>query len=106
MWELEQQVEELLKQYMKSAEAVRVSASKVGLDIRAGSVYVSVEENWIAVRGETRMIDYYGGFEYIDPYERKTIGEYTFYEGDNDRVQDCLEFYRENLTQNNEGEVA
>ena len=106
MWELEEQVEELLEKYMKSAEAVRVSASKVGLDIRAGSVYVSVEENWIAVRGGTRTIDYYGGFEYIDPDERKTIGDYTFYEGDNDRVQDCLEYYSENLTQNKEGEVA
>ena len=66
MWELEQQVEALLEKYMESAGAVCVGARDAGLDYRCGRVYISVDENWIAVEGSTRSIDYYGGFEYID----------------------------------------
>jgi peptide deformylase len=44
MWELEQQVEELVNKYIEESGAVCVSASQVGLDIRCGMVYVSPED--------------------------------------------------------------
>ena len=99
MWELQQKIEELLEEYMKSSGAVKVSAEDVGLDIRCGFVWISTDENWIAVEGSTRNIDHYGGFEYIDEQAKKTIDlyapiQYTFYEGEDGRVEDCLEFYR------------
>jgi len=94
MWELEQKIEELLEEYMESSGAVRVSAKDVGLDSRCGFVWISTDEEWIAVEGNTRSIDYYGGFEYIDNQAKKTIAQYTFYEGECERIESCLEFYR------------
>ncbi len=95
MWELEQKIEELLEEYMAFSGAVRVSAEDVGLDVRCGFVWISTDENWLAVAGSTRNIDYYGGFEYIDEQAKKTIDRYTFYEGECERIESCLEFYRE-----------
>jgi hypothetical protein len=37
-------------------------------------------------------LDYYGGFEYIKEGEgRTTLGEFTFYSSESDRVADALE---------------
>ena len=94
MWELEQKIEELLEEYMESAGAVKVRAEEVGLDARCGFVWISTDELWIEVEGSTRLVDYYGGFEYIDEQAKKTIDRYTFYEGEDGRIEDCLEFYR------------
>ena len=93
MWELEQQVTELLENYIELSGAVCVGARDAGLDYRCGRVHISVDENWIAVEGNTRSIDYYGGFEYIDEGAKKTIGEYTFYEGECDRVRSAIEYF-------------
>ena len=102
MWELEIKVNELVNKYLEESSAVEVSAKDVGLDVRCGRVYVSILENWIAVKGNTGIIEYYGGFEYIDSEYKTTIGNVTFYE-EADRVRNCIEFYKESLTQE-EGE--
>ena len=106
MWELEQKVNELVNKYLEESGAVEVTADKVGLDYRCGRVYVSLEEDWIAVKGSTSSINYYGGFEYIDSEYETTIGNVTFYEGEPDRVRSCLEYYKESLTENTEGEES
>ncbi len=106
MWELEQQVEELVNKYLEESGAVYVRADKVGLDYRCGSVYVILDEDTIAVRGQTGSIGYYGGFEYIDPCYKTTIGDVTFYSGEVDRVSNCLEVYRESLKDDEEGEES
>ena len=98
MWELEQQVEELVNRYIKEAEAVCVNADHVGLDYRCGMVYISVADDFVAVSGNY-SIDYYGGFEYIDSDYRTTIGNMTFYSGEHSRVRDCIEYYIENTQQ-------
>ena len=103
MWELEIQVNELVTKYLEESDAVEVSAKDVGLDVRCGRVYVSLRENWIAVKGNTGIIEYYGGFEYIDSEYKTTIGCVTFYE-EADRVRSCLEHYKENLKENSEGD--
>jgi len=94
MWELQEQIEQMVDQYFEDASAQRVSAEEVGLDHRAGSVFVSVEEGWIASRN-TRSLEYYGGFEYIGEDYRVTVGEITFYSSDHSRVADALEYYSE-----------
>jgi hypothetical protein len=47
------------------------------------------------------MINYYGGFEYIDSDYITTIGHMTFYSGEHSRVQDCIEYYIENTENKN-----
>ena len=104
MWELEQQVENLVIRFLEESEAVYVSADQVGLDHRCGSVHVSVNEDFIAVNSTTR-IEYYGGFEYIDSDYKTTIGHITFYSGEHSRVRDCIEYYIENTENNNQEEL-
>ena len=98
MWELQEQIRNLVDQYFEDSGAVRVGAEEIGLDSRAGYVFVSVEEGWIASRN-TSSLEYYGGFEYIGSEYRVTIGEITFYSEENSRVESALEYYN-----NNQGE--
>lgn len=67
-------------------------ASSCGLDERCGTIYIG--EDFIATR-QSRSLDYYGGFEYIGKGDRQTIGDYTFYSIDSDRVRDAIEAYEE-----------
>ena len=101
MWELQEQIEQMVDQYFEASEAQRVSAEAVGRDHRAGYVFISTEEGWIASRN-TRSLEYYGGFEYIDAEYRVTVGEITFYSSDHSRVADAIEYYEE--LQSNQGE--
>ena len=94
MWELQEQIEKLVDQYFEDASAQRVSAEDVGLDSRAGYLFVSTEEGWIASRN-TRSLEYYGGFEYIGIEYRTTVGEITFYSEDHSRVADAIEHYND-----------
>ena len=101
MWQLQEQITKMVDQYFEDSGAARVSAEDIGLDSRAGYVFVSTEERWIAaVAGNVRSLEYYGGFEYVD--DKLSIDEITFYSGDDSRVTDALEYYIEN--QNNQGE--
>ena len=94
MWELQDQIDNLIDQYLEDSDAVRVSAEAVGLDRRAGYVFVSTEEGWIAaVAGNVRSLEYYGGFEYVD--DKLSIGEMTFYSSDSSRVADAIEYYND-----------
>ena len=92
MWELQDQIDNLIDQYLEDSDAVRVSAEAVGLDHRAGYVFVSTGEGWIAaVAGNVRSLEYYGGFEYVD--DKLSIGEMTFYSNDSSRVADAIEYF-------------
>ena len=109
MWELEQQVEELVNKYLEESGAVLVSADKLGLDRRSGSIYVLLDEDCIAVKGSVGSLNYYGGFEYIKEEYITTIGHITFYSGETSRVEDCIRYYIENTENNNqeqEGEAS
>ena len=94
MWELQEQIERMVDEYFEDSGAQRVSAEDVGLDHRAGYVFVSTEEGWIASRN-TRSLEYYGGFEYIGEEYRVTVGEITFYSSDHSRVADAIEYYND-----------
>ena len=92
MWELQEQIEQMVDQYFEDSGAQRVSAEAVGLDTRAGDVFVSTEEEWIAT-SNTRSLEYYGCFEYVDIEYRVVVGDMTFYSADHSRVADALEHY-------------
>jgi hypothetical protein len=64
-------------------------ASRLGLDERCGMLFV--EEDCIVAYTGSRL-DYYGGFEYIKEGEgRTTLGDYTFYSSESERVADAIE---------------
>jgi hypothetical protein len=67
----------------------REPASRLGLDDRCGMLYVD-EDCIVAYTGS--RLDYYGGFEYIKEGEgRTTLGEFTFYSSEHNRVADAIE---------------
>ena len=78
---------------------IQTPASDLGLDIRCGRLLVDVADEVIAVPNHNlRGLDYYGGFEYIQEGEgRVTVGDYTFFTSDNDRVNDCFEALRASI---------
>ena len=103
MWELQDQIRNLVDEYFEDSGAVRVSAEAVGLDHRAGYVFVSTEEGWIASMN-TRLLEYYGGFEYIGEEYRVTVGEITFYSSGHSRVADAIEYYNDDQQREEDAE--
>lgn len=69
----------------------RVSANELGLDIRCGRAYVGENLDCIIVEGDARSYNYYGGFEYIDSEDKRTLGDYTVFLDTSERVRDALE---------------
>jgi hypothetical protein len=88
---LEDNIAQLTDQYLNSLRMT--DAEGIGLDPRAGySVYVSTTA--IAVnRNDVRMLDYYGGFEYVDGDDRVDLGDIVVFKNDSSRVQDCIDHY-------------
>lgn len=69
-----------------------VPASDAGLDMRCGRLFIN--EDGIAVSKDyDRMLQYYGGFEYVDKDYRHELGEFVFYSVDDDRVREHVETY-------------
>ena len=58
-------------------------ATSLGLDPRCGDLYVN--EEYLATR-HRRNLEYYGGFEYIDPEDIFIVGNLTLYSVNSDRV--------------------
>lgn len=92
LYDLIEDVVDLTRDFRSRME--RVSADKIGLDPRAGMVYVG--EDCIAVDSNyVRALEYYGGFEYVEKCFRITVGDMTFYTDEDSRVSRCLERYSE-----------
>ena len=105
MWELQKQIEQLIDGYFEDSNAIRISAEEIGLDRRAGTVFVSTEEGWIAaVGGNIRSLEYYGGFEYVSDEDKLSVGDTTFYSNDSNRVSDAIECYNDNQEREREYE--
>ena len=71
----------------------KVSADKLGLDIRAGYGLWVCEEGIVVTHAVDRTLQYYGGFEYVDKEDRTVIGNWVFYSRNSGRVQGCLDYY-------------
>jgi hypothetical protein len=77
---------------MRAADTV--SASKIGLDTRAGRVIVT--EDSIIVNGNyKRSLEYYGGFEYVADEYINVLGNITIYSREELRVDEAITFYEE-----------
>jgi hypothetical protein len=84
-------IDEISYQVERHVQGLRqVTANDLGLDMRCGRAYV--DEDCIVVdSGNARSFDYYGGFEYIDNEDKRTLGDYVIYLNTSDRVQEALE---------------
>ncbi len=96
---LQHSIEQTVEQFLKDSNAVEIGAhglDDLGLDFRCGRIYVSVDGDFVAV-SNTRSIEYYGGWEYIDSEFKFDAGDYRFYDSEASRVDRVLRFYRELL---------
>ena len=86
-------IDEIQYQVERHVQGLRhVSATELGLDVRCGRAYVGENNDCIVVDvGNARSYDYYGGFEYIDAEDKRSIGDYVIYLDTCDRVRDALE---------------
>ena len=93
VYDINQQVREALQ------ELELVSAELGGLDRRSGRVYVS-DSYVIAEGSNVRYMNYYGGFEYVDKECTITIGNFTFWSCEDDRVREFMDAYYDNTSDN------
>lgn len=94
---LQHSIEQTVEQFLKDSNAVEIGAhglDDLGLDFRCGRIYVSVDGDFVAV-SNTRSIEYYGGWEYIDSEFKFDAGDYRFYDREADRVDAVIRYYRE-----------
>lgn len=82
------------KMYRFVQELECVKASELGLDGRCGMLSVN-EECIIIDKRNDRMLQYYGGFEYVDKEFRQEIGDYVIYLNGDERVLGHIERYYE-----------
>ena len=88
--DLADEVQDMVERHVQGMR--RVSAVELGLDIRCGRAYVDEDMQAIVVdSGNARSYNYYGGFEYIDDEDKRTLGDYVIYLDSSDRVRDALE---------------
>ena len=77
-------------------QMTEVKAKQLGLDPRSFYGVAYVDESAIAViKDQTRTLDYYGGFEYVDKDYRREVGDYVFYLAEDDRVREHIERFLE-----------
>ena len=81
--------------YMSADRAVDEAIfARIGLDPRVGVIYISKEA--IATPVKYRgLLEYYGGFEYVDKGDIVTIGDYVIYlsSEEDSRVREHIERY-------------
>lgn len=88
--ELNQRAQALAQEAL--ATTTEHPAEALGLDRRCGSVWLG--EDFLAT-DHRQALDYYGGFEYIDKEYITTLGDWTFYSIEADRVLNAF-LYVEN----------
>ena len=91
--ELLDSVDSLVRDFMD--KATEVTAEDLGLDRRA-AYRLYITDYVIAVpKGDDRVLQYYGGFEYVDKEYRRELGDWVFYSAEDDRVASHLGRYNE-----------
>lgn len=101
MFELRNQINATIEKYLESQSAEQVSADRLGLDPRSGSVFVGPD--FIARKGGGSF-EYYSGFDYIKADDKMTAGDYTIYSNDANRVQEALDFFNGRVNHHEEDE--
>ncbi len=76
-------------------KATEVTAEDLGLDRRAAYRLFITDEVIAVPKGDDRVLQYYGGFEYVDKEYRHELGDWVFYSANDDRVMGHLNRYNE-----------
>lgn len=85
MCEITSLIEDTSDSMKELLKDVKLADSKTcGLDDRCPALWVS--ENAVVCRGETRRLEYYGGFEYVTASAKIGLGNYTVYLADRDET--------------------
>lgn len=86
----------LMQDFVQSMDQAK--PTDLGLDSRCGYDNFFVSDNCIVVYGDDdRLLQYYGGAEYIDKEFRREIGDYVIYLRDGARVDNWIDRYFENV---------
>lgn len=86
---LKDQINQTVQTFIDEAHAQWVPTDRLGLDRRASWNDLAVTRDWIAVPlDQDRTMQYYGGFEYIDPEHRTVFADWVFYSTESERVRD------------------
>lgn len=101
VYEFNRKVSDLFLEELSACGYEIVAPQDLGLDPRAAyELYVSKGEyegcGVIACKdSNTRTLNYYGGFEYVNPEHVSTFGEWTVYSEEDSRVKSALDVYFE-----------
>lgn len=99
MYKLQQTIENAVQKYIEESDCVEIGSrglEELGLDFRCGRILISVDEGFVAAVNP-RSIEYYGGWEYIDPEFKLDAGDYRFYDREASRVDSVIKHYQELL---------
>ena len=78
-----------IREAIDSEQCITVNAEQCGLDKRCGTLHVF--DDCIITRN-ARLLEYYGGFEYVNRENVTSIGEWTIYFRENDsRVGNAID---------------
>lgn len=90
MLEILADLDEIIESKMEAG--LKIAAADCGLDKRCG--YVWLFEDCIMCREEeSRLLNYYGGFEYIEKEYVHNLGSFVIYEAEHTRVSECILWY-------------
>jgi len=94
--DIHEMIDEINAQVLRTVreQMTACRAEELGLDRRAG-YELFVNQDFIAVEGGSRELDYYGGFEYVDSQYVTVVGDFKFYSAGDSRVQDHIQQYFE-----------
>lgn len=94
---LKREANQLAEEYISDMNDV--NPEDLGLDRRAGYNMWVADDMIACSSASIGVLDYYGGFEYIEREFRFQLGDYYFFSAYSDRVQDCIEYYQEQLNE-------
>jgi hypothetical protein len=94
LYDIVSDAEERVREWLEE-NGERLNASAVGLDSRAGSIWVT--EDAVVVEEYNRgSLEYYGGFEYVSKESKTRVGEFTIYYAEEDeRVMEVIAAWKE-----------
>lgn len=94
---IEEIIADISPNFMTSNGYIRLNSCDIGLDIRAGTIYLDLKNEAIICIGNSKNLDYYGGFEYVAEEFTMSIKmgnqSVKIYLSEDDRVQSCLNHY-------------
>ena len=73
-----------------------VKPQELGLDGRCGWDFWVNKDCIVVEKGTDSVLQYYGGFEYVNKASRSEVGDYVIYLATDDRVREHIEQYFSN----------